>query len=114
MKRILSVLCIFMMLLSVNAYAYKYPNAIWKVNPKFAEAVSNNDNYGIIKYGKEIIDIMRNEPECTEKKNTMVSKYREVGMAQVAVGDWAGSAATHREMYEYAKQFGDEFYDDLI
>lgn len=112
-KRIISAVVVLMMAFSLNVQAYKYPNAIWKVNPKFAEAVENNDNYGIIKYGKEIIDIMRNEPECTEKKNTMVSKYREVGMAQVAVGDWAGSATTHREMYEYAKQFGDEFYDDL-
>ena len=112
-RRLMSVLCVFMMLCVSNVKAYKYPNEIWKVNPKFADAVANNDNYGIIKYGKEIIDIMRNEPECVEKKNTMVSKYREVGMAQVAVGDWTGSAKTHSEMYEYAKQFGDEFYDDL-
>lgn len=115
MKKIITSLVCIVMFASFVPYvsAYTYPQAIWSVNPKLEAAVNSGDNAGIAEFAGQIIDIMSGEPDCEEVRSTLVSKYRQMGNAQMALGDYAAAANTFERLYNYASQFGDQYYDDV-
>lgn len=115
MKKIISaVLCVAMLGASaVSVSAYTYPRAIWKVNPVLEAAVNAGDNAGIAAAASQVVDIMWNEQDCDEVRNTIVGKLRMAGIAYAALNDYDAAAATFERLYNYAVQFGDQFYDDV-
>lgn len=111
MKKIISaLLCSAAMLCSVNTYAYNYPSSFWTANTNYDTAVKSN-NYGdIVKYGTEIINIMRSMPDSRESRDTIAARSKQVGLAYAAMGDYANSANTFEELYRFASAY--EEYED--
>lgn len=98
---------------AINAAAYTYPRAIWKVNPVLEAAVNSGDNAGIAAAATQVVNIMWNEQDCDEVRNTIVGKLRMAGLAYAAMNDYDSAAATFERLYNYAVRFGDQFYDDV-
>ena len=112
MKKIISALLISAMLMScVTVFAYDYPNGFWAVNSKYVDALNANNHADIVKYGTQVVNLMKNAAEGSEKKNIMISRYNQLGHSYAALGDYANSAAAFNSLYTYASKYGSEFYD---
>jgi len=113
--KILSLLVLFVLVLSVStvstAFAYTYPSGFWGVNSKYAAAVNNQDYANIIKYGTEELNMVRNTADCVEKQDLMVTRYHQVGLAYAKLGHYESSAEIFQNLYHYAIQYGDTYYD---
>ncbi len=110
MKKITAVLMV-LLLFSNTALAYEFPHSFWAPNSKYVEALNAKDNQNIIKYGNQLIDIMIDEPECQEKKDVLVSRYTNVGTSYAELGDYDNSAVVFEKLYNFTKNYGNEFYD---
>lgn len=97
-----------------NVFAYEYPHAIWAIKSNYETAKNQNNLSDIITYAGQMIDLMANEPDVEEKKNVMVTSYRDIGLSYAKLGDYANSASTYDALYQYADHFGSEFHDDLV
>jgi len=112
MKKIISFILSFIIICSnVNVLAYNYPKTFWNVNDKYVAAIESKNYDKIIEYGNQIINIMKNAADGSEKRNIMVTRYNQIGLAYKELGRYDESAATFQKLYDYAIQYGDEFYD---
>ncbi len=115
MKRfVVLFLCVVMLFsCSIVGSAYEYPRQFWAANEEYEAAINKNDDYGIVTYGMQIINLMKNAPDGMEKRNTLVSRYHQVGLAYARLGDYETAGSIFRTLYEYVKSCGNEFYDYL-
>jgi len=104
-------LCISLLLSVGSVYAYNYPSGFWSINTKYENAINSNTHNKIIEYGNQIINLMQTAPDGPEKRNILVTRYNQVGISYATTGDYDNAAKTFRILYEYANQYGDEFYD---
>ena len=86
-KCLMCVLCIISCLGSINVFAYEFPNEFWEPNTNHLNAYENNDYHGMIYYGKQIVDIMKDEPDCYEKRQVLASKYRDIAVSYTELDD---------------------------
>lgn len=93
------------------AATYEYPDEFWQANSSYENALNSENYYDIITYGNESINIMKNAADGDEKRNVMVTRYNQVGLAYAALGEYDSSADTFEAMYDYVSQYGDDFYD---
>jgi len=96
---------------SISVFAYEYPKTFWSVNDKYVKALETKDYNKIIEYGNQIINLMSSAADGSEKKNIIVTRYNQIGLAYKELGRYDESAATFQKLYNYAIQYGDEFYD---
>lgn len=115
MKRFVVLLLCFLALMqgTLVTAAYDYPRGFWSANESYEAAINHNDYQGIVTYGTKIINLMKNSPDGFEKRNTLVSRYHQVGLAYAKLGQYELSAQVFRELYEYALPYGEEFHDYL-
>ena len=111
MKRITAMLICLILLFSGSVYAYTFPSGFFDINSKYIAAKDSGDLYGMIKYGTEIIKMMKSEPDCDEKRNVLISRYDGVAGAYEKLGDYPAAAEVYQEFYDYAIAFGDKYYD---
>lgn len=102
---------IFAGLLAIKAFAYDYPNDFWTVNSAYEAALNSNNYSDIIRYGNEIIDIMKSAADGREKRDITVIRYNEIAKAYAALGNYSESAGAYNRLYNYASRYGDEYYD---
>ncbi|MBR5517712.1 MAG: hypothetical protein IKV86_01635 [Clostridia bacterium] len=110
-----SIILIMVMLLNLFAFtmpasAYQYPNGFWSLNSGYVTACENNDYKNIIKYGVAEIELVSKTADCYEKRELMVSRYKSVGLAYAALGDYTNAADIFGKLYEYTKNI-DEYYN---
>ena len=112
MKRLIAFLiCIIMLTPGLTALAYNYPSSFWSVNTKYENALNSKDYNGIIEYGNQIINIMKSAPDGHEKRDILATRYKQIGLSYAALEDYDNAAKTFNTLYDYASQYGDEFYD---
>ena len=112
MKRFISIMiCVLMLLSNMCALAYNYPSNFWNINAKYETALNTNDHKKIIDYGNQIIELMQTATDGSEKRNILVTRYNQVGISYAALEDYDNAAKTYNTLYDYASQYGDEFYD---
>ena len=112
MKKVISACVLIVMLLSdISVFAYSYPSSFWNVNSKYITAIESNNYADIIEYGNQIINLMKNCADGPEKRDILVTRYNQIGLAYAALGDYENSAKTFDTLYNYAKKYGDTYYD---
>lgn len=116
MKKLICIfLALILMLMSVQGvFAYEFPHAFWELNDKYVAAKASNDYYGIIEYGLKCVDIMENEPDTPEKRNVVVMRLRDAGLAYEALGDYDSSASIFERLYNYTLGLDDDVYFDDV
>ena len=116
MKRIICfALCAALMLISSQtSFAYEFPHAFWAPNDRYVEALANKDYRGVIENGLECVEIMENEPDTPEKRNVVIMRLRETGLAYEALGDYDSSAQIFERLYNYTVGLGDSIYFDDV
>ena len=90
---------------------YELPHAFWAMNDKYEAAVKSNNYSDTIIYGNQIIDLMMGEPDTSDKRNILVSRYNEVGKAYASMGEYDKSAEVFKTFYNYVSPLGSEYYD---
>jgi len=110
-KNIAIVICIFVIMQSVQVFAYSYPAKFWSINSKYENALNSNNHRHIIEYGNQIIDVMKHAADGPEKKNILISRYNQIGISYAALEDYDNAAKNFWTLYDYSRQYGDEFYD---
>lgn len=60
-----AILCVFLSVtcLFSGAAAYEFPNAFWKINSAYTNAVNSGDLQGITEFGMQAVNLIKNEPE---------------------------------------------------
>lgn len=112
MKRFISIMiCVLMVISNISVLAYNYPSNFWNINAKYENALKTNDHKKIIDYGNQIIDLMQTAIDGSEKRNILVTRYNQVGISYAALKDYDNAAKIYKTLYDYASQYGDEFYD---
>jgi len=112
LKKLISIfVCIILLVSNISVFAYNYPNSFWTINNKYVAAIEANNYEKIIEYGNQIINLMKSASDGSEKRNIMVTRYNQIGLAYKELGRYDESAATFQKLYDYAIQYGDEFYD---
>lgn len=113
-KIILMVVCMILLLENVSVLAYEFPSEFWWINAEYTEALESNNHSKIIDYGNRIINLMKSEPDGLEKRNTLVSRYHQVGLSYAEIGDYDNAAKVFHTLYDYVSQYGDEYYDYIV
>lgn len=113
MKKILSFICLTAIILTMplSVCAYQFPNAVWKPNDAYAQALQSGDNYGVITFGCQIMDILRNEPQNQQVIEFSASRCEGVAKAYENLGDYASSAKYYESYAGYAAVLG---FDDAV
>lgn len=111
MKKILALVttaCMMIMILSsgIEAFAYEIPHAFWAMNSGYEQALNSGNSEGIVNYGNQIINLMSGEPDNSEKREILLSRYTEVARAYADLGDWDFSAYTYNLLCGYANYCG--------
>lgn len=97
-KRLLTIITVLCICIPSAVYAYKFPNAYWKIHDKYEQAVNSNDYNSIITYGRQAIDMMLGEPQSEPDVISLIAdRSQRVANAYAAVGMYDESA----EMYEF-------------
>ncbi|MBQ3427337.1 MAG: hypothetical protein IJH37_09365 [Clostridia bacterium] len=84
------------------------------MNTKYEAALKADDNPSIIKYGNELIALMRNVEDSDEKRDILVTRYNAVGKAYAAMGDYDNSAVTFKALYDCGSANSYKYYDYLV
>jgi len=108
LKVLSGILCMYFCLASINVFAYEFPNEFWEPNTKHIEALENNDYHGMIYYGKQIVDIMINEPDCYEKRQVLASKYRDIAVSCTELNDSQNAYIYFKLLYDLVHMYPDE------
>lgn len=95
----------------LQGFAYNYPQSFWGMNENYSRALANNDYNGIIQYGNQIITLMKNEPDCEEKTDVLITRYNAVANAYAKLGSYDKSAEVYRELYNYGQPYIDKYYE---
>lgn len=111
----LLISCLVALTAGVTGYAYEFPNTFWTPNENYATALEQKDYSGVVKYGKEIIDIIKKEQDFKETRNALINRYQQVGLAYESLEQYEEAAKIFNEFYEYILTLnlnpGEEFYD---
>lgn len=106
MKRFISaILCLLITVSGADVFAYSYPSGFWSANTKYANALSAKDYNGIIQYGTQVINVMKNAVDGYEKRDVTATRYVEVANAYAALGEYDNAASIYKTLHEYAKQY---------
>ncbi len=113
MKKILSFICLTAIILTIplSVCAYQFPNAVWKPNDAYTQAVQAGDNYGVITFGCQIMDILKGEPQNHQVIEFSASRCEGVAKAYENLGDYASSAKYYESYAGYAAALG---FDDAV
>ncbi len=110
MKKIIALLISIVMLTSV-VNAYKFPNAFWPINDRYAAALETGDYEGIINAGKEALALFEGVEENQEILNVRSSRTEQIAIAYEMLGNFNESAIWFKKYNEYAKKLG---WDDAV
>lgn len=87
MKKMRSVFSAFLILAlcfnTICVFGYEFPQSFWEPAKKYEEALNAKDTINIIKYGEELLNIMKFEPDCPEKRQVLASKFKEIALAYI-------------------------------
>ncbi len=109
LNKIMITLLIFCMLpCSLGVYAFEFPHEFWKPAQSYSDAYNSKDHNGIIKYGKQLLEIIKNSPNCAEKREVLASKNREVALSYSALGDAENAYYHYKQLYDIVLQYPDE------
>lgn len=113
MKKFLSFICLAAVILTIpmSVYAYKFPNSVWKPNDAYASALQSGDNYGVINFGCQVMNILKGEPQNQQVIEFLASRCEGVAKAYENLGDYASSAVYYAEYAHYAAALG---FDDAV
>ena len=112
MKKIIIALILAIMFGNMTSVcAYNYPSSFWSINSKYETAINSNDYTNIIAYGNQTINLMQNSADGPEKRDILVTRYNQIGLAYASLGDYENSAKTFDTLYNYSKNYGDAYYD---
>lgn len=113
MKKIISFICLAAVILTIpmSVYAYKFPNSVWKPNNAYSSALQSGDNYGVINYGCQVMNILKSEPQNQQVVEFLASRCEGVAKAYENLGDYASSAGYYAEYANYAATLG---FDDAV
>ena len=101
-KRVISLLCVLIMVISsMNSFAFEYPQNFWKVNQSYETALENNNHSDIIKYGNELIEMLKNLEDSHQKRQLIVIRYKNVGLSYAKLGDYDNAYNVFEELYNY-------------
>ena len=114
-KHVFEIIVLFcVLILGYSSYAYDLPNGFWGLNAKYETAINADDNAGIVRYGNEIIALIRNTGESNEKRDILITRYDAVGKAYAAMGDYDNAAACFKALYACGSANSDKYYDYLV
>lgn len=91
--------------------AAELPNEFWGLNDNYTAALNSSDYYGIINYGTQITNLIRNEEHTEQVCNIMASRLDQIGIAYEHLGDYPAAAQTYTEYIPYAEALN--LYDGL-
>lgn len=109
MRKFKAVICAFLtgtIMMSSAAGAYALPDRFWSITKKYDSAVAGKDNYNIIKYGNETLDLMKNQPESGQKDQIVASRCLEISGAYERLGEFVEAAKYHEIYLPYAERAG--------
>ncbi len=104
-KKLISIL-LCSLVFGISAFAYELPNAFWKPNEQYVEALNTSNYYGIIEHGKKLLDVVAGEPENQQILEIKLSRAEQVGLAYETLGDYQTAAQYFSMCNEYAKKSG--------
>lgn len=114
MKKIPFVLMVVMLfnilVFNVPINAFEYPNGFWSLNSNYVTALEKNDHRNIAKYGLAEIELISKVPDCKEKNELITTRYKSVGLAYAALGDYDNAYKAFNNLYEYTKN-REEYYN---
>lgn len=112
MRKIRGLLSVVLILILVSGtvpcYAYKHPSAFWPINSKYTAALDSCDYNGIITYGKQILDLMKKEPDCYDTRQIRGSRMKEIANAYAEKGDYATSFEYYKQLNALATRYKSE------
>ncbi len=98
--------------------AFKHPNAVWKLFPKYQKAVEQGDNKEIIKVGKEIFNVYSGMKMQKDISSVLAPKYKQVANAYIALGDYENAEKYMRKHLDITKlrinEYGIDERDNII
>lgn len=100
MKKFLSAVLALTMLFTT---AYAFPQSIWAPLDQFAAATDSGDDWGMYTIGKQLIEIMENEPDSQEKTEFLAGKYAQLP----AVAERLGFLEEAVELYKKYLPYGE-------
>lgn len=106
-KKIFSVLLMIALFSGsclTSVYAYEFPNAFWKMNEAYIKAVDSNDRNSIIKYGKQIIDLMSKETLAEPVISVLADRSQRLANVYAELGKYEESA----KMFEFFIPYGEK------
>lgn len=106
MKKITAVAAAVCMFALTTAQAYEFPNSFWAPNSAYGEAQKSGDTAGIIKYGNQVIDIMRSQPRNEQTEDVLGSRLYVVGNAYEQIGEYENAAKLFNEYITYGEARG--------
>ena len=96
------------MAVTASASEYKYPNAIWKPHDGYVAAMESSDHKNVIKYGNEVMNILKSQPENSQVISNFGSRTLGVAEAHESLGEYPQSAEMFKNYVKYAKLLGHE------
>ena len=97
----LSVSCLFS-----DAAAYEFPNAFWKINSAYTNAVDSGDLKGITEFGMQAVNLIKNEPENSDTTNVLASRLYKIGESYALMGKYGESAEAFGAYIPYGEKLG--------
>lgn len=111
MKKVAAAVIAGVLMTGTVSYAYELPHSFWAPNNNYSAAYSADDCEGIIKYGNQIIDIIRNEPLNEQTGDIMGSRLYVVGNTYERIGEYEKAAQCFEEYIPYGEYRG---WDDGV
>ena len=94
------------------ARAYELPNAFWSMNKDY-EAALNSENYNdIIKYGKQIVELIGGEEENDQTIKILSSRLYEIAFSYYLLNDYDSALEYFQKYLPYGRKL--ESNDDGI
>lgn len=106
MKKITAIAAAVCIFAATTAQAYEFPNSFWAPNSAYGQAQSSGDTAGIIKYGNQIIDIMRSQPRNEQTEDVLGSRLYVVANAYEQLGEYENAAKLFKEYITYGESRG--------
>ena len=94
------------MMLTPAVHAYDFPGTFWSPNNAYEAAVDAKNAQDTIKYGEQVLGIIRNEPLNEQTADVMGSRLYEVGNAYERIGQYDNAARCFKEYIPYGEYRG--------
>lgn len=114
MKKIIVAICMFFMIIiyfAATVYAYDLPDGFWNPNNYYEAAQEARDYENTIKYGEQVLNIIRNEQLNEQTADIMGSRLYEVGNAYEQLGEYDKAVKCFEEYLQYGEYRG---WDDGV